>query len=202
VASHPKTARADREVIDLILQRWSPRAFDATRPVARDDLLRLFEAARWAPSSFNEQPWRFVVVERATAPDRFAAVASALTGRNPQWASSAPVLVVVAVTDVLERFEERNRHAWYDTGQAVAFLTLQATSMGLSLRQMEGFESDKTRAACAIPSGFEPVVVMAVGYAGDPATLQHEKHREAEVTPRTRKSIDAFVFSGQWGKPY
>src|SRR5262245_25263235 len=136
MATHPKTARADREVIDLILHRWSPRAFDATRPVLPEDLLRLFEAARWAPSSFNEQPWRFVVVERATEPERFAAVAATLTGRNPLWASSAPVLVVVAVTETVELHDVVNRHAWYDTGQAVAFLTLQATSMGLSIRQM------------------------------------------------------------------
>jgi len=200
--AHPKTARADREVLDVILQRWSPRAFDATRPVSREDLLRLFEAARWAPSSFNEQPWRFVVVERATAPEQFAAVAGALTGRNPLWASSAPVLVIAAVSEMIERHDVVNRHAWYDTGQAVAFLTLQATSMGLSVRQMEGFDHAKTRAGCMIPAGFDPVVVMAIGYAGDPATLQHEKHREAEVAPRIRKAVGEFVFGGTWGKAY
>jgi len=203
MATHPKTARADREVLDIILRRWSPRAFDS-RTVAREDLLRLFEAARWAPSSFNEQPWRFVVVERASAPDRFASLAGALTGRNPQWASLAPVLVLAAVKGRLERNDVGavNRHAWYDTGQAVGFLTLQATSMGLSIRQMEGFNADKARAACEIPAGFEPAVIMAIGYAGDPSTLEYDKHREAELTPRQRKRTEEFVFGGAWGQRY
>jgi nitroreductase len=202
MATHPKTARADREVIDLILRRWSPRAFDPARAVAREDLLRLFEAARWAPSSGNEQPWRFVVVERAAAPDRHAAVTAALTGRNPLWASGVPVLVLVVVKSTLSRHDAVNRHAWYDTGQAVGFLTLQATSMGLSVRQMEGYDVAKARAACEIPADFEPAVIMAIGYAGDPAKLEYDKHREAEVAPRSRKSTEEFVFGGSWGKAY
>src|SRR5262245_36098350 len=135
MARHPKTAGADREVIDLILHRWSPRAFDPERSVTRDDLLRLFEAARWAPSSLNEQPWRFIVIDRATMPDQFAGLTQTLTGRNPLWVSSVPVLVAVVVRETHERNDAVNRHAWYDTGQAVSFLVLQATSMGLSTRQ-------------------------------------------------------------------
>src|SRR4051812_38130194 len=138
MATHPKTARPDREVIDVILQRWSPRAFDPERTVSRDDLLRLFEAARWAPSSRNEQPWRFIVVERETMADGFASVTGSLTGRNAQWATAVPVFVVVVLRETHEQDDQLNRHGWYDTGQAVGFLMLQATSMGLSTRQMEG----------------------------------------------------------------
>jgi len=202
MSTHPKTARAEREVIDLILRRWSPRAFDPERPVAREDLLRLFEAARWAPSSGNEQPWRFIVVDRAESPNEYTALKEALTGRNPLWASTVPTFVMVVLRETLERNDQVNRHAWYDTGQAVGFLVLQATAMGLSTRQMEGFDREKARAACAIPVGFDPAVIMAVGYAGDPASLQYDKHREAEQTPRSRKPLEEFVFSGAWGRKY
>src|SRR5262249_11775009 len=127
VSDHPKIARTDHEVLDLIRRRWSPRAFDPARDVPRADLLRIFEAARWAPSSFNEQPWRFVVTERrGTQPGAFEALASSLTARNQMWARHAPVLTLVALRVILERTEAPNPHAWYDVGHAVALLTLQA----------------------------------------------------------------------------
>jgi nitroreductase len=202
MSRHPKTAAPDHDILDVIRERWSPRAYDAARPVPRADLLRLFEAARWAPSSGNEQPWRFIAADRAAHADGFRAIAAALTGKNPLWAAAAPVLVVVAVRRTLERDESVNQHAWYDTGQAVALLSLQATSMGLAARQMEGFDRERVRQACAIPPPFEPAVVVAIGYAGDPASLTYDKHREAERQPRSRRRIDEFVFGGAWGAPY
>jgi nitroreductase len=200
MAGHPKTANTDHDVLDLIRDRWSPRAFDASRAVPRQDLLRLFEAARWAPSSFNEQPWRFLVTGREDTPEAFAALTSTLVERNQTWATSAPVLVLVAVRAMLERHDAPNAHAWYDSGQAVAFLTLQATSIGLSIRQMQGFDIEKARAVCAVPPPFEPAIVMAIGYAGDPASLALDTHREAEHRPRSRKAIADFVYWGAWGK--
>src|SRR5215472_53024 len=131
--SHPKHAAPDHDIHELIRHRWSPRAFDASREVPRADLLRLFEAARWAPSSLNEQPWRFVVTERTRTPEAFAALIETLTGRNPTWADKAPVLVLVALRTHYEGHEIRNEHAWYDAGQAVALLVVQATSVGLSV---------------------------------------------------------------------
>lgn len=202
MSSHPKTARVDHEILDVIRERWSPRAFDAARAVAREDLLRLFEAARWAPSSLNEQPWRFVVAEREGVPAAFDALAGSLTGRNPLWARAAPVLVLAAVRMTLERDQSANQHAWYDAGQAVAFLTLQATSLGLGVRQMEGFDREAVRTACAVPAPFEPAVLMAVGYPGDPDSLTYEKHRQAELAPRSRRPIGEFVFGGTWGREY
>jgi nitroreductase len=198
--SHPKIARADHDILDVIKRRWSPRAFDAARDVPRDELLRLFEAARWAPSSMNEQPWRFVVADRGRSPAAFGALLGALTGRNPEWAAAAPVLVLVALRPTLERNDAANSHAWYDVGQAVALLTVQATSQGLSVRQMEGFDRDRARAACAVPDPFVPAIVMAIGYAGDPETLAHERHRELERQPRTRRPIGDTVFDGEWGR--
>jgi nitroreductase len=199
-APHPKRAETDHEILDLIRDRWSPRAFDATRAVAWADQLRLFEAARWAPSSANEQPWRFVVADRARSPEAHAKMVAALIGRNQHWAESAPVLVLAALRPTFEHNDTANSLAWYDMGQAVAFLTLQATSIGLSVRQMEGFDRARARDAFAVPAPFEPVVVMAIGYAGDPATLAHERHRAAELQPRTRRPLTTLVFDGAWGR--
>ena len=201
-SSHPKIARADHEILDVIRHRWSPRAFDPSREVTRADLERLFEAARWAPSSFNEQPWRFVVVDRGRTPEAFAALLSALTPRNQAWASAAPVLVLVGVRLKHERNEKDNAHAWYDAGQAVAFLTLQATAADLSLRQMQGFDPEVARRVCAVPPPFEPAVVMAIGHAGDPEALTSPGHRDAEREPRSRRAIGESVFEGTWGKPW
>lgn len=201
MSSHPKHASADHEIHDLIRRRWSPRAFDATRDVARADLLRLFEAARWAPSSMNEQPWRFIVTDRRSTPDAFRALYGALTGRNPGWAGSAPVLALVAVRKTFEAFDAANESAWYDAGQAVALLLIQATSMDLSVRQMEGFDRERARQALAVPAPFEPAIVMAIGYAGEPDSLALEKHRVAETKPRSRKALGQIVFEGSWGQP-
>ena len=201
-SNHPKHAQADHDILDVIRERWSPRAFDPARPLSRRDLHRLFEAARWAPSSANEQPWRFVVVDRHRAPEEFAALHAALTGSNQTWAMSAPVLMLVAVSLVHSRTGGVNHSAWYDTGQAVGFLTLQATEMGVGIRQMEGFDRAQVRAACGVPDSHEPAVVMAVGYPGDPESLVVERHRVSEGQPRTRQAIEAFVFEGRWGSPF
>jgi nitroreductase len=201
--AHPKTAGAGHDILDVIRLRWSPRAFDPAREVPAADLLRLFEAARWAPSSGNEQPWRFVVVHRGQSPAAFAALLASLTGRNPTWAEAAPVLVLVAVRETSERDPAAvNRHAWYDVGQAVAFLTLQATAIGLSIRQMEGFDHDRAAEVCGVPAPFAPAVMMAIGYAGDPEALPVERHRHAEVKPRARRPLEDIVFAERWGTPY
>jgi nitroreductase len=195
---HPKVAQTDHEILDLLRKRWSPRAFDPDRPVGRDDLRRLFEAARWAPSSRNEQPWRFVVAERDRHPEAHAALSSTLFDRNPEWARHAPVLILVAVRTTHEKDDVLNRVAFYDAGQAVALLTVQATALGISLRQMQGFDLDRARAVARVPAPFDPAVIIAIGYRGDPASLAVDKHRTAEAQPRTRRSIDDFVFEGTW----
>jgi nitroreductase len=198
--SHPKIAEADHDVHELIRQRWSPRAFDSARVVPRGEILRLFEAARWAPSSRNEQPWRFIMVPRDAESQAWRDLVAALHASNQVWAPSAPVLIVGVVRLTLERNETPNPHAWYDMGQAVGMLTLQATAQGLSLRQMEGFDHDKAREACGIPEGFDPIVVIAMVYAGDPESLTNERHRDAERQPRKRKSISDFVYENQFGQ--
>ena len=198
--SHPKIASADHDIHELIRRRWSPRAFEESRDVPRHELLRLFEAARWAPSSGNDQPWAFVLVERRRTPEAYAALLASLTERNQAWALAAPVLVLVNVRLATAADERLMLAPWYDAGQAVAFLTLQATAQELSVRQMAGFDRDRARTACGVPPAFEPAVVMAIGYAGDPEGLAVDRHREAERQPRVRQPISAFTFDGAWGR--
>lgn len=197
---HPKIAQTDHDVMDVIRRRWSPRAFDPGRDVSRADLLRLFEAARWAPSSGNLQPWRFVVVDRGRSPAAFERMVAALSGRNSEWAGAASVLVVVAVR-AADASSEVNALSCYDAGQAVGFLTLQATDLGMSIRQMGGFEREQVRTMCHVPADFEPIVIMAVGYAGDPESLGVERHRADERQPRGRQPIAALVYEAEWQRP-
>lgn len=190
--SHPKIAKTDHDVLDVIRARWSPRAFDLSRPVSLDAQRQIFEAARWAPSSANEQPWQFIVADRFTNPDGFAAMLSALNDSNQSWSQNAPVLILAAARIESEKYGP-NRFAWYDTGQAVMLLTIQATSMGLGLRQMAGFDRDRACQACRVEAPFEPVVFMALGYPGEPHVLPNERHRASETQPRARRPISDFV---------
>lgn len=197
---HPKIANADHDILDVIRHRWSPRAFDADTDVSDADLRRLFEAARWAPSSANEQPWRFVVASARRTPEAFAALLGSLTPKNQAWAKHASALVLTAVRLTFERHGTPNPAAWYDAGQAVGFLSLQATADGLATRQMVGFDVERARTACDIPPLFEPTVVIAIGRVGDPERLEVETHRNAELQPRQRRPMREFVFWGIWGE--
>lgn len=199
---HPKVAATDHDVIDLIRERWSPRAFDAAAAVSDAELHCLFEAARWAPSSGNEQPWRFVCTDRVRTAEAHAGLLEAISPKNRAWAQHAPVLVLVAVRSTFERNGIANSHAFYDAGQAVALLSLQATAVGLGVRQMQGFDPGRARVACSVPQEFEPAVVMAIGRAGDPDALEIEMHRVAEREPRQRRRLAEFVFQGVWDRRF
>lgn len=198
--AHPKHAAADHDILDLIRERWSPRAYDTTRPIAEDTLMRLFEAARWAPSSRNEQPWRFVVVDARQNVDAHRALVATLSKGNQAWAPNAPTLVAVCVKMLVGDTTEANRHAYYDTGHAIALFTLQAQALGLGVRQMEGFDRAAATASLGVPADYEIAVLMAVGYPAAPETLVMERHRELELTPRSRRSAAESVFRGAWGR--
>lgn len=190
---HPKIASTDHEVLDVIRERWSPRAFDADRAVSRDAQMQLFEAARWAPSSANEQPWMFVVADRFENARAFGALLEVLNESNRTWAQHAPLLVATFARTESERFAAPNRYAWYDTGQALALMSVQATAMGLGIRQMAGFDAAKAHAACGISAPFEPVVISAVGYPGQPDVIPNERHRATETQPRSRRPVSDSV---------
>ncbi len=175
---------------DLLSARWSPREF-ANRDIDDDTLRSLLEAARWAPSCFNEQPWRFVVGRRQDG-DTHARLATVLVDRNREWAQHAPLLVLSAASMTFARNGKPNRHAFHDVGLAVATMTVQATSMGLAVHQMAGFDRDAARTAFAIPDDVEPVAMIAIGYYADAATRPDS---------RARRPLVDTAFAGTWGDP-
>ncbi len=191
-----KPADARHPIHDLLARRWSPRAF-ADRLVASDVLRSLWEAARWAPSSANQQPWSFLVATRDD-PQEFNRMLECLVEGNQIWARQAPVLMI-SVAARLDRDNDPNAHAWHDVGQAVAGLSVQATALGLFVHQMAGILPDKIRELYQIPGTHEPVTGIALGYPGAPEQLP-DKLRQRELAPRTRKPIGEFVFAGRWGQ--
>ncbi|MGZ8843937.1 MAG: nitroreductase family protein [Pyrinomonadaceae bacterium] len=192
-----KRAPTDYPIEDLLKRRWSPRAF-SNRTVEPDKLRSLFEAARWAPSSFNEQPWSFILAAKEHE-EEYSRLLSCLVEKNQQWAQLAPVLAVSVAKLNFDHGGKPNRHAFHDVGLAMGNLLVEATALGLVVHQMAGFSTDKVREAYGVPEGFEPVAAMAIGYPG-PTEVLPEQFREQELGPRKRKPISDFVFQGGWGK--
>jgi nitroreductase len=173
-------APAEYPVHELIRERWSPRAF-SKKEISSEDLRSLFEAARWAPSSSNEQPW-------ALQP---------LVEFNVNWAKNAYVLGFAVTELAFARNNTPNRNAHYDTGAAMSQLTTEATSRGILVHQMAGFDPDTAREVFEIPAGWDAIAAFAMGYPGDPASLP-QPYRDRETAPRVRKPIREFVMSGKW----
>jgi nitroreductase len=191
-----KMAETQCPIHDLLRRRWSPRAF-ADRPVEPEKLCSLLEAARWAPSSYNEQPWFFLMALREDR-EEFNRMLSCLVEGNVAWAQKVPVLMISVAKLKFEKSGKPNRHAFHDVGQAVADMTTQATSVGLAVHQMAGIVADKAREVYNIPRDYEAVAGIAVGYPGEPETLSSEL-RERELAPRNRRPLESFVFTGGWG---
>lgn len=193
---HP--APTDHPVHDLVRRRWSPRVFSG-QEVTAFELSSLFEAARWAASSFNEQPWSFIVATR-DEPEDYERILTCLGETNQAWAWHAPVLMLSVAKLAFDRNGIPNRHAFHDVGQASATMSLQATAMGLFAHQMAGFDLDKARRTFAIPESHEPVAAIALGHPADPATLGGNVFEHMRKK-RERKRLRAFVYAGVWGKP-
>jgi nitroreductase len=191
-----KPAPADHPIHELIRERWSPRAFSET-PIPADVLRSLFEAARWAPSSSNEQPWAFLVATKDD-PEFHAKLLSTLVESNQAWAKNGPVLGIAVSKLQFARGGQPNRNAFYDTGAATAYLTVEAVSRGLFVHQMAGFNPSIATELFQIPDGWEPIAAFVIGYPGDPQSLP-QNLRERELGPRKRKPISEFVMSGSWG---
>lgn len=192
-----KPAETRYPIHELLRRRWSPRSF-AARRVEPEVLRSLLEAARWAASSFNEQPWAFLVATQDD-PAEFERLLGCLVPGNQAWARQAPVLLLTVARLRFARNDKANRHAFHDVGLAVANLTVEATARGLVVHQMAGIEPEKVRAVYALPEGTEAVTGVALGYAGEPDSLP-EKLRAAELAPRTRRPLEEFVFTGSWGR--
>jgi nitroreductase len=192
-----KSAETSAPVHDLIRERWSPRAF-SSRPIEKEKLRSLFEAARWAASSYNAQPWYFIVATKDD-PENYKKILDTFVEFNQGWAKNAPVVALSVARMKFEHNGTPNNHAFHDVGQAAANLALQATALGLQVHQMAGILPYKAREIFGIPDGYEAVAGFAIGYPGDPADLP-DTLREQERAPRSRKPLDSFVFTGKWGK--
>jgi nitroreductase len=165
--------------------------------VEPEKLCSVLEAARWAASSYNEQPWIFIVATKDNQGE-FERLLSCLAEGNQEWALNAPVLMISVAKLHFERNGKENRHAFHDVG-AAAQLAIQSTANGLFIHQMAGFDVPKTRELYSIPEGYEPVAAIALGYQGDPQILS-EKLQQRELTPRSHKPLEKFVFSGGWNQ--
>ncbi len=190
-----KKAATDFSVHALLEQRWSPRAFDS-RPVETGKLQRLFEAARWTPSTSNEQPWYFIVGQ--SGDETYRKIFDTLVEFNQLWAKTAPLLVLSI--GYKKSLKSGDDHRWfkYDVGQAVASLTFQATHEGLYVHQMAGFDSKKAEEMFEIPEDYEALTVFTIGYMGDYKIL-HPNLQELELNKRERKPWVDFIFSNKFG---
>ena len=190
-----KLAETKYPIHELLQRRWSPRVF-SPRPVSPEALRTLLEAARWAPSSFNEQPWAYMVATKDNS-EEFQALLTTLVEGNRSWAQHASVLMLCVAKANFERTGKSNRHAFYDAGQATMSLVVQATALGLGVHQMAGFSVEKARELFSIPQDWEPVAAIALGYLVE-ADAVPDDLRTREFASRSRKPLEEFVFSGKW----
>ncbi len=193
-----KRAVTSVPILEPIADRWSPCLFSARR-VERDKLIACLEAARWAASSYNEQPWYFLIAQREEEAE-FARLVDCLLEANQTWARSAGVLMLTVVSRSFRRNGTPNRMAEHDLGLAVGNLSLQATALGLVVHQMAGFNPSRARQTFAIPEGFDPVTAIALGYAED-ADSASGPLAERDRAARSRKPLAEFVFQGGWNRP-
>jgi len=193
-----KKAVTDHPIQQVLAERWSPYGFE-DRPVSEADLRSLFEAARWAASSYNEQPWNYLVATKDN-PQEFERLLSCLVETNQAWAKAAPVLVLGVVSLQFAKNNKSNRAAVHDLGLAAGNLLVEATARGLSVHQMIGILPDKAREVYHIPEHYETWTAMAIGYKADPAKLA-DALKERDLAPRQRRPLGEFVFTGQWGQP-
>jgi nitroreductase len=193
-----KHADPDHPILEIHRRRWSPYAF-ADRDVPRETLCSLFEAARWAPSSYNEQPWSYVVATRSEL-EAFERLLSCLVEANRAWARHAPVLALGITRTTFARNERPNSAAEHDLGLASGALLAEATARGLSVHQMIGIDPERARQVYAIPPHSKAKTGLAIGWLGDPASLPEPLRRRDEA-PRTRKPLREFVFGERFGEP-
>lgn len=184
---------------ELLAQRWSPRAFDPERDLSRETIITLLEAAHWAPSCFNDQPWRYLVCHKPDQPAAWQQLFQCLTDKNRLWAQHAPLLLAACSGRQFQHNGKANRWGQYDTGAASLSLCLQATALGLQAHQMGGFDAQQVREAFSIPAEFECMAVIAVGYPGR-LDLLHRDFLEAEQGPRSRAEFGTRFFEAQWGQ--
>ena len=185
-------------VHELIARRWSPRAFDRSKPVSREQVMALVEAARWAPSCYGDEPWRYLIWDRHRDEAAWQRAFGCLGEGNRKWVINAPVLMASVASGVFEHNGKPNRWAQHDTGAASESICLQATALGLAVHQMGGFDAEKLKQEFAIPEGFTPMAMIAIGYQADADILEGE-YQQRELAPRRRKPVETRFFEAAWG---
>ncbi len=194
-----KPAITQVAIDQTIANRWSGRAYDAAKPVSHEQVLAMLEAARWAPSCFGDQPWRFIVWNKSEDAAGWQQAFDCLVPGNQGWAKDAQVLVLVCADTVFAHNQKPNRFAQYDTGAAAENLCLQATALGLMAHQMGGYDADLAREKFNVPEQYTPMAMLTVGYPADINTLSGET-LQREIAERSRKPLSELFFTGQWGK--
>ena len=195
-----KPAITQVPINDTLANRWSGRAYDATKPVSLEQIIALLEAARWAPSCFGDQPWRFIVWNKETDFAAWQQGFDCLTASNQTWVKDTSVLMLTCANTLFEHNQQSNRWGQHDTGAAAENLCLQASSMGLMAHQMGGFNADLAREKFAIPATYIPMAMLCVGYPADIASVEGEA-LVRETAERKRKPLNELFFAGSWAKP-
>lgn len=193
-----KLAPIDYPIHPLLTKRWSPIAF-SDQTISDEEMQQLFEAARWAPSCFNEQPWNFVFASKKNI-EYYKNILDCLSEKNQIWAKTAPILMITIAKLDFDHNGKPNRWSWYDVGQAMSHLTFQAMSMGIYCHQMAGFSKSSAKGSLNIPEGFEPISAVALGYIGDQSVLPEDLQIRNNA-PRFRKKQDEFIFKGNYRTP-
>ena len=194
-----RIAQTSRPIHDLLARRWSARAFDAAKPVSREQLIALLEAGRWAPSCNGDEPWRYLIWDKSRDPAGWQKAFDVLSENNRKWVKNVPLLMLSCSGSIFGATGKPNRWGQHDTGAASVSMALQATAMGLMVHQMGGFDADKARAAFDIPAEYTPMAMIAVGYQAS-ADVLDEETKAKELRPRGRKSLGEKFFEGGWGK--
>ncbi len=196
-----KPASVDYPVHPLIKNRWSPRAY-ADKPVESEKVCSLLAAARWAPSCYNEQPWRFFVGHKTTSPQAWQVLFDLLVPFNQQWCKNAPLLILSVAKKTFTHSGDPNAHAEHDCGMAFENMALQAVDLGLISHQMAGYKWKDAPSVLSLPPDFKPVTMMVVGYQGELSDIPDDELRQGETEPRQRKTLQELTFSTRWGQAY
>jgi len=194
-----RIATTSRPIHELLARRWSTRAFDAAKPVSREQLNSLLEAGRWAPSCNGDEPWRYLIWDRERDPEGFQKAFDCLSENNRKWVKNVPLLMLSCAGANFAATGKPNRWTQHDTGAASVSIALQAEALGLMAHQMGGFDLEKARAAFGIPAEYTPMAMIAVGYPAA-ADILDDETKAKELRPRARKPLGERFFEGGWGK--
>jgi nitroreductase len=195
-----KKIDTQEKIDDLLAKRWSGRAYDVSRQVSQQDIISLLEAARWAPSCYGDEPWRYIVCDKSTNESAWDKAFSCLSEGNQSWAVNAPALILALANTIFSHNDNDNRWAQYDTGAATMSLCIQASSLGLMVHQMGGFSAEKAAETFSIPEQYTSMAMMTVGYQLAEDKISGEM-MDRESSARKRNPLAEQFFDGQWGKP-